>query len=647
MSQEYSQLILHVDLSTKELWREEIDSEIIAKYLGGRGIAAKLLWDGVKKGTDPLGSDNLLILAAGTLTGTNAPAASKLTVTTRGAQTGIFLKTCASGHFGAALRRTGYHLVVVHGVSNRPTHLWIDRERVELRDAAHLWGKTIRETNRALEAEADGPIEVACIGPAGENGVKFASIMFSYYDTAGRGGAGAVMGSKKLKAIVVDGEHGEVAVARPEEFSGVVNRAREALYKDSYSRRLFDYGTPADVDLYNALHLMPSYNFNRSYIDDSEAVRGLSGSTWSRKERYLKNRRGCSACTITCHPLTEVNVGPYTGAYSGGPHFTAVLALGPRCGNTSIDLVCRMNELCNEMGMDVNTTGAVIAWLMESYEKGLVGDQELDGLKPEWGSGEAMVELLRRIVHREGVGDLLADGTRVAAERVGGDSYQWTMEIKGLEITGVELRAAYSWALAYAVNSRGGDHLYSTPNAEFGGTPEARALMQRIAGDAKYLGGTVIEKRAEIVNWHEDMYAVADALGLCVFTTHAAYGIDEERAALLFQYATGIEMTADQIMEAGRRIVTLERCFNMREGLSRKNDTLPWRIMHEDQEDLDMEEGAILPQERLDIMLDEYYRLRGWDRESGRPTEATLRQLGLGFVTEGVVARPPHRTPLS
>ncbi len=641
MSKEYSQLILHVDLSTKELWREEIDSEIIAKYLGGRGIAAKLLWDGVKKGTDPMGSDNVLILAAGTLTGTNAPCASKLTVTTKGAQTGIFLKTCAGGHFGAALRRTGYHLVVVHGVSSRPTHLWIDRERVELRDAAYLWGKTIRETNRALEAEADGPIEVACIGPAGENGVKFANIMFSYYDTAGRGGAGAVMGSKKLKAIVVDGEHGEVTVARPEDFGKVVMAAREALYKDTYAERLFEYGTAADMDLYNDLRVMPSYNFNRSYVDDSEAVRGLSGTTWSTKQGYLKGRRGCSGCLMSCHPFTEVNAGPYAGTCSSGPHFTTVLTFGPRCGNFSIELVFKMNELCNEMGLDVNTTGAVIAWLMETYEKGLIADDDLDGVKPEWGNEHAMLELLRRIVHREGIGDLLADGTRAAAERVGGDSYQWTMEGKGLEITGIELRGAYAWALSFAVSSRGADHLMANPNAEQGSTTETTSLMKKIAGDEKYVGGTVLDKRAEIVRWHEDMYAVDDALGLCTFTTHSAHGIDEEKAALLFKYATGIEMTPDQLMEAGRRIVTLERCFNMREGLGRKDDTLPWRILHEHQRDLEdidlgMEGGATLPQERLDIMLDEYYRLHGWDRESGRPTEATLRQLGLGFVTEGL-----------
>jgi aldehyde:ferredoxin oxidoreductase len=287
------------------------------------------------------------------------------------------------------------------------------------------------------------------------------------------------------------------------------------------------------------------------------------------------------------------------------------------------------------MGLDASSTGTVIAWLMETYEKGLLRDEDLSGVKPDWGNEGAMVEILHKIVRRDGVGGLLADGTRAAAERVGCDSHQWAVQAKGLEITALELRAAYSYALAFAVNSRGPDHLLSETIAEFGGTPEARAVMRKITGNEKYIGGTVLEKRAEIVRWHEDIYAVSDSLGLCVFTTTAAYGIDEETSALLFQHATGIEMTPEGIMEAGRRIVTLERCFNMREGLGRKDDILPWRFMHEYQEDLESVEDPILSQEKLDSMLDEYYRLHGWDRESGRPTEATLRRLGLGFVVEG------------
>ncbi len=632
MSESCSQVILHVDLSTEKIWKEEIDQGLIAQYLGGRGVAAKILWDGVQRGVDPMGSDNVLILAAGTLTGTNAPTAGRLTVTTKGAQTGIFLKTGAGGHFGAAMRMADYDYFVVHGASDHPVYLWIDRDRVELRDADYLWGKGVRETTRTLTAGADGPVEVGCIGPAGENGVKFASIMFSYYCAAARGGAGAVMGAKKLKAFAVDGSGGRVAVAHPREFGKVVMAAREALYEDTLAKQLFEYGTAADIDFFNELHLAPAYNFQRSYINDPEGVRGLSGRTWP-KRGYLKRRRGCSGCTIGCHRYTEVDEGRFAGTYSGGPQLEPVNATGPRCGNTDIELVFKMNELCNDMGLDISTTGTVIAWLMETYERGLISDEDLDGVKPEWGDEEAMLELLHRIVRREGIGDLLADGARAAAEKVGGDSHRWAVQVKGLEITAVELRAAYSYALAFAVNSRGGDHLLSETIAEFGGTPEARAVMRKITGDEKYIGGTVLDKRAEIVRWHEDIYAVTDALGLCAFATTAAYGIDEEKAALLFRYATGIEMAPDEIMEAGRRIVTLERCFNVREGLGRKDDTSPWRMMQERQGDLEQVQDPILPQDKLDTMLDEYYRLHGWDPESGRPTEATLKRLGLAFAT--------------
>jgi aldehyde:ferredoxin oxidoreductase len=635
MSEAFSQTILHVDLSTERIWKEKADQGLVTRYLGGRGIGAKVLWDQVDKNVDPLDSSNLLIFAAGTLVGTNAPTAGRLSITTKGAQTGIFLKTSVGGHFGTVLRMAGYDVIVVHGASDHPVYLWIDRQRVELRDGRPLWGKGTRETTRILTGQSDGGVEVGCIGPAGENGVRFASIMFSYYSAAARGGAGTVMGSKKLKAIAVDGQGGKITVAHPREFGRVVMEAREALYKDTLSTQLFEYGTAADVDFFNELHLTPSYNFKRSYIDDPGGARRLSGRNWP-KQGYLKHRRACSACTIGCHRYTEVKSGKYAGTYSGGPQLETVNATGPRCGNTDVELVFKMNELCNDMGLDVSTTGSVIGWLMETYERGLLADRDLDGVKPDWGAAEAMVELLHRIVRREGVGDLLADGTRTAAERVGGDSYQWAVQIKGLEITALELRAAYAYALAFAVNSRGGDHLLSETIAEFGGTPEARAVMRKVAGDEKYIGGSVMDKRAEIVRWHEDIYAVTDALGICAFSTTAAYGIDEERAAMLFQYATGIDTTADQIMEAGRRIVTLERCFNIREGLTRKDDTLPWRFMHEYQDDLESVDDPILPQAKLDTMLDEYYRLHGWDAESGCPTEETLRQLGLGFVVGGL-----------
>lgn len=618
--------ILHVDLGTRKIWKEELAETTIANFLGGRGVAAKLLWDGIHEGIDPLGEENILIFAPGVLTGTHAPSSGRMTVTAKGPETNVYLKTSVGGHFGIALKMAGWNYIVVHGISDKPVYLWIDGPKVELRDATHLWGKGVKETTRTLQSEYSGA-EVACIGPAGENKVKFASIMVSYYNAAARG-VGAVMGAKRLKAVVVNGRRGAVRVANPRKFDEAVTEAREALYADSHAPDMHMYGTAGDIgELYEEL---PAYNYRKLHI---EGVENLSGRTLT-KQGYLKRKIGCDGCIISCHRFATVDAGRYAGTYSGGPEYEAVSSLGSGCGITNIEAVLRANELCNDLGMDVISTGSVIQWAMETYEKGLLTKEDADGIELEWGSEEALTELIPRIAFRQGIGDLLAEGVKAASEKIGGDSWKWAVQAKGLEQSRVDLRGAYSYALAFAVNPRGPDHLFTETWAEFGLTPEAVKTIKKITGDEKYARPDILDKRAEIVRWHEDIYAVTDALGLCAFATTAMYGIDEEKCAKLFQYATGIEMTSDQIMEAGRRIVTLERCFNIREGLSRKDDILPWRMMHERQDDLKGVKDPIVSQEKLDIMLDNYYRLHGWDKRTGKPTRTTLKKLGLEFVTE-------------
>jgi aldehyde:ferredoxin oxidoreductase len=608
---------------------EELDEAIIASFLGGRGLGVKFLWEGLKKGTDPLGKGNILIFAPGALTGTHAPSSGRMTVTTKSPATSLYLKNSIGGHFGLMLKMAGWDCLVIHGASGSPVYLWIKGEKVELRDASHLWGKGVKETTRMLKGETDAEAEVACIGPAGENKVKFAAIMASYYNAAARGGSGAVMGAKGLKAVVVSGGPGVIRVANPLKFNEIVTAARAALHADLLNPDLHAYGTARDIDLVSKLHLLPSYNFKRSSIENAEP---LSGRSWP-KAGYLKRISGCSGCAVSCHRFTTIDKGKHAGAYSGGPEYETTTALGSNCGVTDIEAIMRANELCNDLGLDTISTGAVIAWAMECYERGLLSREDTGGLELRWGDGDMLVALIELITHRRGLGDLLAEGTKVAAERIGGDSWKWAMQAKGLEHSMVETRGAYSYALAFAVNPRGPDHLHTECYAEFGATPEAVRTIKKITGEERYARPDIPEKRAEIVKWHEDIYAVSDALGLCAFATTAAYGIDEEKAAKLFQYATGIEMTAEKIMEAGERILTLERCFNIREGLTRADDRLPWRIMNEYQEDLRGRRAEpIITQEQLNIWLDDYYRLHGWDGKTGCPTKATLKSLGLEFV---------------
>ena len=339
---------------------------------------------------------------------------------------------------------------------------------------------------------------------------------------------------------------------------------------------------------------------------------------------------------MACHRFVTVDSGKLQGTYTGGPEYETLAALGAGCGSSDTAGVIKANELCNILGMDTISTGACIQWLMESRQRGVVTDADAGGLDLSWGNSETIIELVKMIAERRGVGNVLAEGVRSAAQKLGGDSSRWAVQANGLEQSRVETRSALSYALAFAVSSRGPDHLNTEPLAEFGGSVEARALIARIAGDKKYATSFLTEKRAEIVRWHEDIYAASDCLGICAFATTAQHWVDEQDLADLYSAATGISISARDVMTAGQRIITLERLFNQALGFTRENDVLPRRLMEEVQADA-LHDDAINSAESLDRMKDEYYALHSWDRGTGLPTEASLRKLGLDeFVPEGI-----------
>ncbi len=625
--------ILYVDLSERRAWREPALHEDILNFLGGRGLNAHLLWKLTGPDTDPLGPDNPLIFGAGLLSGTEVPCSGRTTVTCRSPATRWYLKTSGGGHWGGELKFAGIGHLVITGRADHPVYLWIDDGRVEFRDARPIWGKDVRETDLSVKKDVgDEDIQVAAIGPAGERLVKFAGIMFSVYNTAGRGGAGAVMGAKNLKAVAVRGT-GALRAAQPARFHKVAVECREALLAESGGEGLARYGTAGSVEAVNELRAWASYNFRRSRDED---VYPLSGQ-YLVERGYLKRRVACLACVFGCHRYTELTRGEFAGCYTGGPELETLGSFGSGCGVSDTEAVIKANELCNILGMDTISCGSVIAWTMECYEKGLVSARDLDGLDLRWGDAKAVIEMVRRIAYREGFGDVLAEGVRAAARQVGGDSYRWAVEAKGLEQSRVDTRSAKAYALAFAVNPRGADHLHTETFAEFGLSPEGRALIARITGDEKYADPCMVEKRAEIVRWHEDCFAVTDALGLCAFSSTALYGVTPARMAELFSAATGHEISEEEVMRAGRRIVTLEKCFNVRAGAVRADDCLPWRLMHEHTPDRP-DPDAINAPEELDRMLDEYYSLHGWDLETSWPTSETLESLGLGDVARQLAA---------
>jgi aldehyde:ferredoxin oxidoreductase len=632
MRNSWQQKILYVDLSSGRIDTGQVSAEDSKKYIGGRGINAKMLWEMVKPGIDALSPENPLIFGTSVLQGTNVPTSGRTTVTCKSPATGRYLKSSGGGHWGNELRLAGWDYLVITGASPEPVYIWIDDDKVEIRPAGNVWGKSISQATWAVREElGDDFIQLASIGPAGENLVRFADINLSMHHACGRGGAGAVMGSKNLKAVAVRGT-GSVSVHNPQEFYEYAKSVTRDLWADTSTPRRAAYGTSAGVLRGSEADTLPSYNFQQGHIEGAERLSGLN----LVEAGYLTGRVACHACPTGCHRFVTNNKGPFAGVLGAGPEYETMAAFGSLCGNTDPESVMMANQLANDLGLDTISTGNVIAWAIETYERGLITKEDTGGLELTWGNGAAIVALVPMIMNRQGIGNILADGVRLAAAEIGGDSWKWAVQARGLEQSMVDTRASKSYALAFSVNPRGPDHLFTEPLAEYGATIESRKLVEQLTGDVKNADPHITNKRTEIVRWHEDCYGATDALGLCVFTSTAAYGVNPPNMARLFTLATGLEMTADELMLAARRVLTLEWCFNVREGATRAEMTLPWRLMNEPQKN-PRYAAHVNSQEEMDAMLDLYYEAQGWDVVTGKPKPETLKMLGLDEVVDGQI----------
>jgi aldehyde:ferredoxin oxidoreductase len=607
--------ILEVNLTNRKITEQPIPDEMIETYLGGRGVAAKILWDNTDKETDPLGPDNVLIFSTGTLTGT-APCSGRVTVTTKSPATGMYLKTSAGGHWGPKLKAAGYDFIVIKGKAKKPVYLFVNQDGVQFINADHLWGKDTRETTFAIQRELnDDSVEVSCIGPAGENKVLFAAVMFSIYCAAARGGAGAVMGAKNLKAIAVQGKAGFKPADR-EKFYQSVNNARELIMNDSSYGVLSEFGTSGILMGVNEMGIVATKSFREGPFAGAKYLTGQ----YLKEAGYLKKRLACDSCIIGCHRYTE-----WKDGHSGGPEYETLAALGCGLCISDTEAVLKGNELCNLYGLDTISTGGVIQWAVESFERGAITEQDTGGVPFNWGDGKLLIDLIEKIALRKGIGDLLAEGTKRASEKVGHDSWKWAVQARGLEQSRVDTRLAKSYALAFALNPRGSDHLTTECIAEFGSSLEGIARIEKITGREDLATPYTTEKRPEIVRWHEDCYAATDALGFCAFTTTLLYSFTPVEMAELFKYGTGIDMDEAKLMQAGERIVTLEQCYNIKMGKTRGWHVLPWRLMNEPPA---VDQGSTNTQQELDGMLDRYFELRKWDKETSFPYLSTLASLG-------------------
>lgn len=630
----FAENILHVDLSRKKVWKEPISRKLAKNYLGGRGMNALLLWEKLRKNTNPLGPENIIIFGTGALTGTHVPSSGRITITFKSPATNFYAKSSAGGNFAASLKFAGYNHIIIYGSSDKPVFLNINNEDVSICNAEFLWGKNVKETNELIKNKLnDDQVDTACIGQAGENLVKFASIIFSGHSVAARAGTGTVLGSKKLKAIVVKGRK-SVKVADPKKFGLLALEATNVLRDYPGRIELMKYGTARLVPARNHLHMLPTHNFQKNHLEGAENFSGQ----YLLKAGYVDKTFGCISCGTACHRHTSVNSGKYKGVSSAGPEYETVASLGAGCGVINQEVILKANELCNDYGMDTISTGGVIQWAMECFEKNVITEKDTDGLSLNWGNGEALVELVEKIAFRQGIGNVLAEGTKKASEIIGKDSDQWAIQIKGLEYSRAEIRARMGYALALAVNPRGGDHLHSQVYAEFGANPEARALIKKICGDGKYADALITDKRAEIVRWHEDCYAVSDSLGLCTFCTLGnGYLITPKIMSKLFSTLTGIKISESELLKIGRKIINIEKAFNIREGIKRNDDIPPKRFFDEPIQSGPFK-GKKLNIDDFNQMLDNYYRLHGWSIDTGWPTYKTLENIGLNSIADELVS---------
>ncbi len=613
--------ILEVDLTNQALQKISLSEQSAHQYLGQAGINARFLYDRVSPSTDAYSPDAYVIFGVGPLGGTLAPCSGRMTVTFKSPLTGVFGDANCGGHWGAELKMAGYDHIVITGKAEHPVYLWIDNDRVQFRDARFLRGKNTWETDELIREDlGERTAQVACIGPAGENLVRFAAIICNHARAAARCGPGAVMGSKNLKAIAVRGDRG-IQVADKMALQEAVEEAVGAILGDPLYEAAKTYGTLAITPLAQALGFLPTRNFQESTFGGAEK---LSGKIFL--EKYATKHKGCYNCPVACSRFYRVPDGPYVSTRGEGPEYESVSALGAKCGNDNFEAILHANTLCNQLGLDTISTGNVIAWAMECCEKGILSQAQLEGLDLRFGNDGAMIELIKKIAAREGIGDLLAEGSYRASQKIGGGD--WVVHSKGLDYPAVDIRGTKGMALSFAVSPRGGDHLKGLSLYEVAPEVYARDIRKEIGIEVVPQYWLQYETKPELMRWHENWHCVVDSLGLCKLEGIALKPLLPKHFQRMLAAATGWNINLEELERIGERIWNLERLFNVREGMSRADDMPPRRLLNEPVS-TGPAQGERLNRERYEQMLTEYYLLRGWEPETGIPTREKKHELGL------------------
>ncbi len=602
----YHGKILRINLSKREIRKQLLSDLLIEEYLGGRGWAAKILYDELKPKTDPLGEENKLVLIPGMFAATGVPVVSRFVAAGKSPSTGTFCISTGGGYFAPEVRRAGYDGIIIEGKASAPVYLWIQDNSVEIKCAKHLWGMLTDVTQESIRKETrEDKVKIACIGPAGENLVSCAGI-FTDRRAAGRGGLGAVMGSKNLKAITVQGT-GDIEVADPAQLKQLI----QAIYKilaGPMMNDFIEYGTPGTLNQLNELGILPTRNWQTGVFEGHEKISAEA------LMKYITKKVGCQSCPVPCGHISEVREGPYTGASTEGPEYETLYSLGSNCGNSNLESIICADMLCDRYGLDSISTGCTIAFVMECFEKGIIGMGDTGGAEVKFGNHRIIAEMIPKIASREGLGDFLAQGVKRISEKIGKESAKFAMHVKGLELGGYDPRGVQGQGVSMATSCRGGCHGKGGYMVAF----EAfMGAVDRFATSGK----------GELIKMARLRSIQGDTLNLCA---HGARAIRTDLRLKLISAVFGLDLTEKELTLICERIDNVERAFNVREGFTRKDDTLPWRLLNEPMPD-GPAKGKVAS---IENNLNEFYEISGWDKATGIPTRAKLESLGLRYIAD-------------
>ena len=632
--------IAYINLTTGKVKIKPIPLELRKKYLGGRGLDAYLLYNNTKKGCDPMGPGNALIISAGLLTATCASATARGHFMAKSPLTGLLGSANIGGFFAPEMAWAGFHHLVITGQAKNPVYLFLHDGRVEIRDADNLWGMTTTDTQLAIRKElGDEEVKACAIGPAGENRVVFANVMTGVKNTAGRTAMGAVMGSKNLKAVAARGTM-DITLAHPKEAFEYNKDFIEQITSAKVNQVQGTLGTPFIWGATNCWGGLRTNNFQYNQLENADDIEPERFDEIATETIGPHHMTSCFGCQVHCRGQYRIPSGPYKGAYDEGPEYTSLGAFGAEIGCRSAETVLTGNHLVDQLGMDNLETGSLIAWAMELYEKGIITDKQTDGLDLSFGNDEAALEMIRRIAYRKGfVADALASGGIPASKKFGDNAFDYLIHVKGMSSLHSDERGTPALALNIATASRGADHLRSRPAIDLYHLPE-KILRKIYSSPVPYDGPltsdhTAYEGKAWMVYWQENVYMCVDCLGICKYhTTFLGVTLPSfEDWPKAIYYNTGLEFTPEDLWTISRRGNMIERLFNLREGLKR-NDPKKGDVLNHRFHDEPCRRGApdiiglSIDKDKFDGMIDEFYKHKGLDK-NGRPTKKALRELGL------------------